>query len=171
MASLSREPPIYRSLWPPLAKYPAPRNTPRSKRAAIGMVGLVTHPYSPKCVEKLSGKYLTEVMVTYSPRHGEQKVPHGFIRRRMGFKPALLVSSPSVTFVNLSLPFWGLRCTLSIWASSFQAVARFAPRGESRPREEVARLDHSTVPGYLQHQPYIFLHRFYRLRRTEGGPR
>ena len=47
------------------------------------MVGLVTHPYSPKCVEKLSGKYLTEVMVTYAPRHGEQKVPHGSVRRRM----------------------------------------------------------------------------------------
>jgi hypothetical protein len=32
---------------------------------------------------KLCGKYLTDVMVTYAPRHAEQKVPHGSVRPRM----------------------------------------------------------------------------------------
>src|SRR5918995_103827 len=33
--------------------------------------------------ERLSGKCSTGVMVAYAARHGEQKIPHGFVRQRV----------------------------------------------------------------------------------------
>ena len=45
--------------------------------------------YSPECVEKLSGKYSADVALTYAPRHGEQEIRHGPVRRRMGLHQVL----------------------------------------------------------------------------------
>jgi transposase len=40
-------------------------------------------------LERLSGKCSEGVMVAYAPRYGEQKIPHGFVRRRMAlYRPA-----------------------------------------------------------------------------------
>jgi hypothetical protein len=36
-------------------------------------------------LERLSGKYVTDVTVAYAPRYGEQEIPHGSVRRRMAF--------------------------------------------------------------------------------------
>jgi hypothetical protein len=41
-------------------------------------------PYSPDCVERLSGKCSAGVMVVYAPRYGEQEIPHRSLRRPRG---------------------------------------------------------------------------------------
>ena len=37
-------------------------------------------PYSPECVERLSGNCAGYMMVAYALRYGEQEAPHGFVR-------------------------------------------------------------------------------------------
>ena len=46
----------------------------------------VSCPYSPECVERLSGKCSEDALVTYAMLHGdhgEQEIPHRSVRRRM----------------------------------------------------------------------------------------
>ena len=46
-------------------------------------------PFFTNDLERLSGKCSAGVMVAYAPRHGEQEIPHGFVRRRMALhRPA-----------------------------------------------------------------------------------
>src|SRR3712207_1751108 len=39
--------------------------------------------YQTVSLERLSGKCSVAVMVAYAPRHGEQEIPHGPVRRRV----------------------------------------------------------------------------------------
>src|SRR5918994_4114587 len=55
-----------------------PRSMPHAEARRIS-----TEPYSPECLERLSGKCSAGVMVAYALHYGEQEIPYGSVRRRM----------------------------------------------------------------------------------------